>query len=361
MIGEANRMRRALLPLAWLYGAAVSYRNRRYDRDPSRARRLPVPVLSVGNLTSGGSGKTPLVAALARELLARGLPVAALSRGYGRRSRSSYVLVSDGKRISAAPEQAGDEPYELASSVPGLAVAVGADRLEVGRRLLEALGPHVMLLDDGFQHRRLHRDLDLVCLDAGEPASSLSLLPAGRLREPLASLARADALVWTRWREDRPSQELREAVSAVGGADVVELRARQCLVGLTRVDTDVDEPGESPVPIDTLADVPVGVLLGVARPERVLETVPAAVVFRALRPDHHWWEASEVRALAEQARRKGAKALLTTRKDAVKLLGFKESGEGTLVLPLYALRIETEVLDRSTLAHLLDRIRIPTP
>lgn len=354
-------LRRALVPLSWLYGAAVWYRNRRYDRDPSLAAALPVSVLSVGNLTVGGSGKTPLVATLARELLARGLPVAALSRGYRRRSRSPFVLVSDGKRISASPEESGDEPYELASRVAGLAVAVGADRVEVGRRLLDELGPHVVLLDDGFQHRRLHRDVDLVCLDAGEPDAAMRLLPAGRLREPVASLARADALVWTQWREGRPSETLRALVAESAGRDLVELRARQRVVALSRVDAEEDEDEwEWAAGVEALGIDTVGVLLAVARPERVFETLgpKVSVVLRALRPDHYWWELREVRKLAAEAERKGAKALLTTGKDAVKMLGLRESG-GRLALPLYAIRIETEVLDRSALSALLDRIARP--
>jgi tetraacyldisaccharide 4'-kinase len=348
-------LRRALLPLSWAYGAAVSVRNRRYDRTPSLAGVLPVSVLSVGNLTVGGSGKTPLVAALARELLARGLPVAALSRGYGRRSRSPFVLVSDGTRISATPEESGDEPYELASSVPGLAVAVGSDRYQVGRRLLDELGPHVILLDDGFQHRRLHRDVDLVCLDAEEPDSSMHLLPVGRLREPVANLERAHALVWTRWREGLPSAELRDRVLDAAGRDRVQIRSCQRIAGLTRV--DVDEGGE--IGLEALGDGPVGVLLGVARPERVLAGLTQRVVLRAVRPDHYGWESEEVRELAERAGRDGAKALLTTWKDAVKMLRLRLAGG--LALPLFAIRIETEIveIDRPLLSALLDRISRP--
>jgi tetraacyldisaccharide 4'-kinase len=320
----------------------VSLRNRRYDRNPDASVKLPAPVVSVGNLTVGGSGKTPVVAALARRLLARGDRVAVLSRGYGRRSKGDFVLVSEGSGALTSAEESGDEPLELARAVTGLAVAVGPDRAEVGRKLLERLGPHTLVLDDGFQHRRLQRDLDLVCFDAGEPLESLELLPRGRLREPLESLSRAHAIVWTRVSEIAPSAEL----SARVRGEIPSIRTRNRLSGLSRVD------GAETLEPDAFRSRPVGVLLGVARPERVLESIPADVVFRAIRRDHHWWEETEVRALADEARRKGAVALLTTGKDAVKMP--LEAG-----LPLYALRVETEILDPSLLDSLLERLRTP--
>jgi tetraacyldisaccharide 4'-kinase len=333
-------------PLSWLYGVGVTLRNRRYDRDPSASTKLPVPVVSVGNLTVGGSGKTPFVAALARELLARGERVAVLSRGYGRRSKSPFVLVSDGTRILASADDSGDEPLELARVVQGLAVAVGPDRAVAGRKLLEELGRHVLLLDDGFQHRRLRRDLDLVCFDAREPVASLRLLPRGRLREPLESLSRADAVVWTRWSEDAPSEELKGLVSRAV-TELPAIRARERLLGFSPLD------GSEALGPEYFRGCPVGVLLGVARPERVVESIPAEVVFTAARRDHHPWDPAEVEALAEDAKRRGAVALLTTGKDAVKIA----SGPGTATIPLYAIRIDMEILDRAALGALLDRLR----
>ncbi len=329
-------------PLSWLYGALVSLRNRRYDRDPGASTKLPAVVVSVGNLTVGGSGKTPFVAALARALLGRGERVAVLSRGYGRRSRSGFVLVSDGRTIQGTVEDCGDEPLELARGVEGLTVVVGPDRAAAGRELLEKLGPHVLLLDDGFQHRRLRRDLDLVCFDAREPIETLRLLPRGRLREPLAEpLARAchrlDRVA--RRRATRRAPRSRDAGGAPAPFDSNREPAPRLLTGRT------GRSGSTP---RGLRAQPVGVLLGVARPERVLETIPARVVYSATRRDHHWWGAEEVRSLAEEAKRKGAVALVTTGKDAVKMSGAAPS------LPLYALRSETEILDRSALEALLE-------
>jgi tetraacyldisaccharide 4'-kinase len=340
-----------LWPLSRLYGTAVSFRNRRYDREPSRVGKLPVGVVSVGNLTVGGSGKTPVVAVVARELLARGDRVAVVSRGYGRRSTAPYVLVADGNTILASCEESGDEPLELARDVPGLAVAVGPDRLECGQKLLEALGPHVLVLDDGFQHRRLHRDLDLVCFDSGEAASSLRLLPLGRLREPLSSLARADAVVLTRFRESDSVEELRSLLSRAAGRELVTLRARSRFTGFSRVDGPALK-----ISADGFRDRPVGVLLGIARPDRVLEAIPARVVTRLLRRDHHWWRAAEIHSLAGRARRAGAEALLTTGKDAVKIRGLATESDSAFQLPIFAMHAEAEILDLEALRDLLKRV-----
>ncbi|MFQ5792161.1 MAG: tetraacyldisaccharide 4'-kinase, partial [Acidobacteriota bacterium] len=145
------------LPAAWLYRAVVVARNQLYERGLCEVKQLPAPVVSVGNLTVGGSGKTPLVRRIAHHFLSKGWPVAVLSRGYRRRDNAPFVLVSDGQRLLASSFEAGDEALELARAVKGLAVAVGADRYHVGLELFRRLGPHLVVLDDGFQHRRLFR------------------------------------------------------------------------------------------------------------------------------------------------------------------------------------------------------------
>ncbi len=323
---------KALLPLSWLYGAAVDIRNHYYDR--VEAKKLPVPVVSVGNVTVGGSGKTPLVATLAKELLAREFPVAVLSRGYGREGHAPFVLVSDGKEVLVDAREGGDEPVELARKVPGLVVAVGADRVRAAETLLEKLGRHLILLDDGFQHRRLARDVDLVCFDATESESSLHLLPAGRLREPLRNLKRADAVILTRWSESCQVPEL---------GDVPVIRAITRVVGFTRLG------GENEL-LDAGAfrDETVSLALGVARPERVRESLDARVVHVVARRDHHRWRETELREIIDEAKAKGAGALLTTGKDAVKMF-FPESPS----LPVYRIDVETEILDLEVLRGLV--------
>lgn len=322
-----------LLPLSWLYRAGVGFRNAYYDR--AEAKTLPVPVVSVGNLTMGGSGKTPVVEALSRRLLSRGLPVAVVSRGYGREGRAPFVLVSDGKSVLANAREGGDEPVEIAQKVEGLAVAVGADRYRAGQRLVEMLGPHVLVLDDGFQHRRLARDLDIVCFDCEE--SGLALLPAGRLREPLSSLERAGAVALTRFREGCETPH---------PCGIPVLRAVTRVVGFSPVDGKGDR-----LPADAFRGAPVGLAVGVARPERVKETLDARVVLFETRRDHHRWRAEELEAVSARAETLGAEALLTTGKDAVKLRDFPSAA-----LPLYRIDIEMEILDEDVLRGLLDRL-----
>ncbi len=323
---------RALAPLSWIYGAAVSLRNRYYDR--VEPKKLGVPVVSVGNLTVGGSGKTPFVELVSRHFLSRKIPVAVLSRGYGREGSAPFVLVSDGQRVLASARDGGDEPVELAGKVDGLVVAVGADRYEAGCILIERLGPHVLVLDDGFQHRRLYRDLDIVCFDCGDP--DLRLLPAGRLREPVASLSRAHAIVLTGYRDGcRPPPRF----------DKLVLRSITRVVGFSRLD------GAEQLGAGAFRGKPVALAVGIARPERVRECLDANVVLFETRRDHHPWNASELDAIAAGASGKGARALLLTGKDAAKL----EEGAAA-ALPIYRIDIESEVLDAAALGALLDGV-----
>ena len=329
---------KALLPLAWLYGAAVGIRNHTYDR--VEAKKLPVPVVSVGNVTVGGSGKTPLVATLAKELLAREFPVAVLSRGYGREGHAPFVLVSDGKEVLVDAREGGDEPVELARKVPGLVVAVGSDRVRAAETLLEKLGRHVILLDDGFQHRRLARDVDLVCFDCTESESSLHLLPAGRLREPLRNLKRADAVVLTRWSESCRMPEL---------GDVPVIRAITRVVGFTRLGGKDDSLDAGAFRNET-----VSLALGVARPERVRESLTAHIAHIAhvvARRDHHRWSETELREIVDEAKAKGARAVLTTGKDSVKMSLLDSASSASL--PVYRIDVEIEILDLEVLRGLM--------
>src|SRR5262245_27319852 len=183
---------------ALLYGGAVRMRNLFYDRNGAVVR-AGLPVLSVGNLTAGGTGKTTMVAYLARRLRDWGRAPAVVSRGYGGRAGRGPLVVSRGGRALVGPELAGDEPFLLAETLPGIPVVVGSDRI-AGAAATKELGADVVVLDDGFQHRRLARDLDIVPLDAAGPFANYHLLPAGPLREPISGLARADVVVITRSR-----------------------------------------------------------------------------------------------------------------------------------------------------------------
>jgi tetraacyldisaccharide 4'-kinase len=339
------------LPAAWAYRAAVELRNHLYDRGRLKIYRLPAPVVSVGNLTVGGSGKTPLVAWLSRELAARGRRVAVLSRGYRRREAGPFLLVSDGREIQATVEEAGDEPFELARSIPGLTVAVGADRFRTGLEVIRRLGDHLFLLDDGFQHRKLFRNLDIVCLDAGEPLTSLRLLPAGRLREPLRSLGRATALLWTRWKRGLPAEALSAEVLPRLGPETAVFRAVNEIEGFSAL------AGEEDLSRNAFTDQPVGVLAAIARPERLredLEETGAKVVWFGARRDHHRWDPQEIERMVDRARAAGARVVLTTGKDAVKL-----TPAPPVALPLYRVRLGIRIVESGPFESLLERLALP--
>src|SRR3712207_6619900 len=189
----------ALAPLSVVFGALARARTRLYRSGVFKTERVDAPVISVGNLTVGGTGKTPLVEWVARAVSEGGLRPCVLARGYGREDIQSRVVVSDGFRVRACVREGGDEAVLLAESLSGVAAVVcDRDRAGAARWAREHLGAQVFVLDDGFQHMRIARDLDIVTLDATAPWGGGHLLPWGRLREPVTALARADCVVITR-------------------------------------------------------------------------------------------------------------------------------------------------------------------
>lgn len=274
----------ALRPLSWLYGLGARAWHGLFDLGLRRPVRIPgVEVVSVGNLVVGGAGKTPVVILLAQEALARGRRVAVLSRGYGRRAAG---LASFDASALPPVEEVGDEPRLIARRCPGVTVWVGADRVEAARRAAAA-GAEVLILDDGFQHRRLARDVD-VLLDGGE--GNGLLLPAGPLREPPSARSRATQV----WRRD------------------IDVRFEV---------TGVRSPAGEVLPVSTLKGARVVLLLGVARPARVAESVRALgadVVEVLAHADHHRFTAAEGQQAVDAAAKAGA-LLVTTEKDAERL------------------------------------------
>jgi tetraacyldisaccharide 4'-kinase len=272
-------------PLAALYGAAVRTRNELYDRGNLTLSHLQGPVVSVGNITVGGSGKTPFLILLGELLEKQGIPCDVLSRGYGRLTKGTMEVDPGG-----SPRKYGDEPLLIARKL-GVPVVVGEDRYAAGRLAEEKFGPRLHLLDDGFQHRRLAREFDIVLASPGDARDSL--LPTGRLREPLSSLTRADAIVLT---NDTAGDGLR--------------LGRQQVWRVTR-DIVAPQTDES-----CLA------FCGIARPLNFVAQLRAAGVMladtRSFR-DHHRYSAEDIRQLLQLRQQRGAKAFVTTEKDAVNL------------------------------------------
>ena len=197
----ASPLRFLLIPFSWLYAAVISIRNRLYALGMFKARTLPCRVISVGNITVGGTGKTPAVIALAKHLQTEKVHVAILLRGYKRQSREKVTIVSDGERVCASLKESGDEAYMMAKHLSGIPIIVSRQRYQAGQVALERFGVDVLLLDDGFQHRQLARDVDILTVPAhsaiGLQAARERLLPAGSLREPPTVLRRADVILLT--------------------------------------------------------------------------------------------------------------------------------------------------------------------
>jgi tetraacyldisaccharide 4'-kinase len=289
-----------LNPFASLYGGIVAARNALYDRNVLRPRRLQGPVISVGNISAGGSGKTPFVILLGELLKTRGIRFDILSRGYGRQSRG--VLLVD---PAGAARDFGDEPLLIARKLE-VPVVVGEDRYEAGRFAEERFGPQIHLLDDGFQHRRLARDFDIVLVTPEDARDQL--LPARRLREPLHSLRRADAVVLT-------SGAMAESFPRVGKT---VWRVRRGIVAQN-------------VPVRPV------VFCGVARPKNFLLQLRAAGVdpiAEAFFRDHHAYVEKDIRDLLELKRRSEAGGFITTEKDAVNLGGYLDALQPLAVIPV---------------------------
>ena len=294
-------------PLSALYGTLARARRARYARHPHLRRRLRHPVISIGNLVVGGSGKTPVVAAVARMLKDAGERPAILSRGYARRVRSREPLVvSDESRVLADVQHSGDEPQMLARALPGVPVIVGGDRYASGRVAEDQLHATVVLLDDGFQHLPLARDVDLLLMSPADLAEST--LPSGRLREPLSAAREAHALVV------RGSDDDARHVSVAVGVPIV-----------FRLDVMYDRPRfitSSGQALGETAGRRVVAVAGVARPERFFAALRAQgwdVARQWAFRDHYWFTATDVQRITATMHDIGADMVITTEKDAVRI------------------------------------------
>jgi tetraacyldisaccharide 4'-kinase len=316
LVGGERRRWEDLLLLALLRCLAVPYatllrlRALAYRAGVLRTRRLPRPVISVGNLTVGGTGKTPMVVWLARCLQGQGRRVAVLSRGYGGSREGTVALVSDGDRLLLGPAEAGDEPYLLATLLPGVAVVIGSDRYQAGLAALAAAEPDLFILDDGFQHLRLHRDLNLLLLDCQAPLANGWTLPAGLLREPATAMVRADLIVFTRC--GAGALPILPAVAATPHCG-----SRHLLTGFREL-----AGGGAVQPFVALGKRRGVAIAGIANPASFFADLSLAGLALAATlafPDHCAFGADELAAITDLCRKVRAEYLIMTAKDAVKL------------------------------------------
>ncbi|MBK8466331.1 MAG: tetraacyldisaccharide 4'-kinase [Chloracidobacterium sp.] len=343
--------------LGSIYGKVIDVRDRLYDLGIFESFDLGAKTISIGNISAGGTGKTPLTLYVAEILADRGERVCILTRGYGRKDPQQRVLVCDGETVLADSHEAGDEPFELAQRLIGKAIVIAdADRVAAAEWAKRKFGITAFVLDDGFQHRKVKRDVDIVCIDATDPFGGGNMLPAGRLREPVANLKRADIVIITRADLISEISNLRSEISDLA-LDAAIFEARTEILGVDslesfhakaqRTQSEEHVPAED---LQTIKNIAAFVFCGIGNPENFFKqlklnnfSIKASHPFR----DHHVYTQKNIDDITMQARANNAKLLLTTAKDAVKLMGVK------FEIPCYVVEIMITVDDAPAFAAML--------
>ncbi len=326
--GRFRSLEFALYLLSFVYGGVVRSRAYGFRRGLLVARRLPCAVISIGNVTVGGTGKTPLTIHVAERVRDLGYTVVVISRGYGGRAERSGGVVGDGDVLRMTPETAGDEPFMMADRLRDIPVMVGRDRFSSGTQAIAQFDPAVLVLDDGFQHRSLVRDLDLVLLDHRHPFGNGYLLPRGPLREPISALRRADAFILTRCGADdngQSSDTLSPVLTGHAiGSDTPVFRSSH-IPRIHRIIKGRGDGGESalaPLDMTAVAGRPVYAFSGIARNDDFKATVEGLgcqlAGFKGF-PDHYPYRHEDVDRLKSESATSGAELILTTEKDAVRI------------------------------------------
>lgn len=331
---DRARLSPAAAALAWAYRGALTARNWLYRGGILRSRTVGCPVVSIGNLTVGGTGKTPAVELAVQTLQELGHRPAVVSRGYRRKSRGVQV-VADVASIRLEGEDAGDEPFLLARRLPGVPVVVGANRANAVALAQERFGVTAIVLDDGFQHRTLEKDLEIVMVRAHRPWGNGRLLPAGPLREPLGALARAHLVVSAGAAVVEDAAEVIAAVERYAPGTPV-LRARYVPVECWEAQR------VRAIPFAQLADARLVAFAGIASPsgfQATLRELGVRVEALAVFPDHHWYRERELAALELRAAAPGIEGLVTTEKDWVRLRPLRPCRQ-----PLYVVSVKLDLL-----------------
>ncbi len=333
--------------ISWVYGKITDFRNRLYESGRFESFSLGAKTISVGNITVGGTGKTPLVAFIAEVLAGSGEKVCILTRGYGRENPKNRVLVSDGENILANVRQAGDEPFELANKLCGKAIVIAdADRVSAAGWAREKFGATAFVLDDAFQHRKAKRDLDVGLLDATNPFGNYKILPTGILRESLSNLKRADLIVISRANLIENTADLKMKIREYNSdcpifvsenkiSNLIEIREfnaktqrREDAKGKTESPTSADEhefvidEGKSGIWNLESGIGKVLAFCALGNPNNFYEQLRREqfnLIHVETFPDHHFYRQSDIEKLDAKAKQIGAEILLTTAKDAVKL------------------------------------------
>ena len=359
---RAWAMRGILRVGSWFFRGLVGARLFLFRRRLKTVHYLGTLTVSVGNITAGGTGKTPVVELLARTLAAHGRKCAILTRGYkskplrhpqvwldkdGRRLRRIPKIASDGTNRKLNPHYAGDEPFMLARNLDGVAVLVDKDRVKSGIFAIEQLGSNTLILDDGMQYLKLRHEIDIVLVDCGFPFGTGALLPRGTMREPRSSLKRASYIILTK-SGGKPQDELIATIRKYNRvADIIVTNHAPAY--LENIFTKERKE------LSFLQDKYVACLSGIARPESfecLVEQQGAHVEIRRRYPDHHWFDQQELETFVERCADRALDAIITTEKDAVRFLKPEE-----MDVPIYFLRIEIDILEgRDKWDRMIDRI-----
>jgi tetraacyldisaccharide 4'-kinase len=308
---QAPISNKLLLPLGWLYGFIIRVRNLLYDFKILHTRNFDIPIISVGNMTAGGTGKTPFVEFLVRYYLEFGVKVCVISRGY-KRTSAGMKLVSDGKRIFGSGLENGDEPQQIAEKFPNVIVIVDEKRVRAVDYALSQYRPSIILLDDAFQHRSLGRDLDIVMVDGRTNLLKIPMIPAGTRREPLSALRRADLFVFTN-------------VNATSQPALNSLKSHTTVptVGLKyEVKRVWSCSNQESISVNDLVGAECIVFCGVGNPRGIRQTLSELkmkiVEFMPF-PDHHIYTMPELQNIKRYFEIRNAKYIITTEKDAMRL------------------------------------------
>ena len=328
-----------LMPLSWLYVIVIWIRNYYFTIGIFKQKRLPCTVISVGNIVAGGTGKTPAVAAIAKLLQHKGFQVAILLRGYKRRSNKKITVVSDGENRLCAREECGDEADMLTRQLPNVPIVVGKQRYLTGKAALDRFKSDILILDDGFQHRQLARDVDILTIDATQPYGTGALLPIGTLREPKSAIQRADIILLTR--TDAVGTQIADLKTELNrlapNKPILEsIHQPTSLYWLNRPDKDAI------MPIENLTGKRLLAVCGIGNPNAFVTTLqksnPETVELFAF-PDHHVYTESDLQQIQQRMNQCEAEWIITTQKDEQKLASLSTEG------PIVVLAIELVITD----------------
>jgi len=319
-----------LMSLSLLYGFVIRLRTFLYDKGALKTRKLPCIVISIGNLTVGGTGKTPMTIYLSQLLRSFGFQAAVISRGYKGLAEKNGGVVSDRQRVLLSPEVAGDEPFMMAQRLKGIPVLVGADRFQIGMKAVAQFSPDVIIFDDAFQHRRLERDLDIVLVDDKSLFGNRCLLPRGILRETVSGISRGDLFILTRC-NDNSNRSFDSLYELVPEKPIFKSFHDPYLCGtFNRLDNGNAESfsGEASQNFEFLKSSKVFIFSGIAKNkefEATVEHLAGDVVGTIGFKDHHQYTESDFHLITDSAQKSAAEFLVTTEKDYVKIAGKMKS------------------------------------